>query len=84
MKSETKDNILLIVFVALVIFNIFAVGANLGSCLCSVGDMDCVEACEQKIAINHAVCFAVNIISLVGLGIMMLVWSKENGLEKRK
>jgi len=77
MKSETKDNIIIICFSALVIFNIFAVGANLGLCLCSVGDMVCVEACEQKIAINHAVCFAVNIISLVGLGIVMWLWGKE-------
>ena len=77
MKSETKDNTLLILFAVLIIFNIFAVGTNLGSCLCSVGDMVCVEACEQNIAINHAVCFAVNIISLVGLGIIMWVWSKK-------
>ena len=76
MKSETKDNIIIICFAALVIFNIFAVGTNLGSCLCSVGDIECIEACEQKIAINHTVSFAVNVISLVTLGIIMWVWSK--------
>ena len=76
MKSETKDNILLIVFAALVIFNIFAVGTNLASCICTVGDTDCVEACEQKNMTNHITCFAVNVVSFVGIGILMWVWSK--------
>ena len=76
MKSETKDNIIIICFSVLVIFNIFAVGTNLSSCLCTEGDTDCVEACEQKGITNHITCFAVNVISLVVLGIIMWVWSK--------
>ena len=77
MKSETKDNIIIICFSVLVIFNIFAVGSNLSSCLCTIGDTECIESCEQTGITNHITCFAVNVISLVVLGIIMWVWSKE-------
>ena len=77
MKSETKDDIIMICFAVLVIFNIFAVGTNLSSCLCSVGDTECYEVCEQKNMADHTTCFAVNVVSFVGLGILMWLWSKE-------
>ena len=77
MKSETKDTTLLILFAVLVIFNIFAVGTNLGSCICTIGDTECIEACEQKGITNHIICFAANVVSLVALGILMWVWSKK-------
>ena len=77
MKSETKDDIIMICFAVLVIFNIFAVGTNLSSCLCSVGDTECIESCEQTGITNHIICFVANVASLGALGILMWVWRKK-------
>ena len=77
MKSDTKDTTLAILFGVLVVFNILAIGVNIGSCVCSVGDMDCVEACEQRFGINHIICLVVNIISFFAVAILIWVWSKK-------
>jgi len=74
MKSDTKDTMLLVFFFVLMAFNMVAVGLNIGSCICSVGDIDCIEACEQKTGINHAICFVANVISLIAVSILIGIW----------
>jgi len=77
MKSDTKDTTLAILFGVLVVFNMLAIGLNIGSCVCSAGDIDCIKACEQKTGINHIICLIVNIISFIAVGILIWVWSKK-------
>lgn len=77
MKSETKDNVIIIMFAVLTVFNLFAIVQNFSSCICSVEDTECVEACEQKNMTNHTTCLVVNIISFVGIGALIWLWSKE-------
>jgi len=74
MKSDTKDTMLLVFFFVLMAFNMVAVGLNIGSCICSVGDIDCIETCEESIATNHTICFTTNVVSLVVVGILIGIW----------
>jgi len=75
MKSETKENIIMICFTVLVIFNILAVGVNIGSCICTVGDIECVEACEQRDTTNHTISFVANIMSAIATVFIIKLWS---------
>ena len=75
MKSDTKDTILVGLFGVLVVFNMLAIGLSIRSCICSADDAECFEACEQKKGINHIICFIVNIISFIAVGILIWVWS---------
>ena len=75
MKEEQKDTILAVSFGILVVFNLVAVAVNLSSCVCSIGDTECVEACEQKAVINHAICFIANVISLITVAVLFWLWS---------
>ena len=75
MKSETKDNVMMIWFAVLIVFNMFAIATNLASCICTVGDTVCAEVCEQRDTTNHTISFVANIMSFIGLGILAWVWS---------
>jgi len=77
MKEEGKETTLMILFAILVVFNIFAVATNIMSCVCSIDDTECIEACEQKGITNHITCFGANIISLIVVGLLIWVWSKK-------
>ena len=75
MKSETKENIIAICFTVLVIFNMVAIGTNIASCICTVGDTECAETCEQRDTTNHTISFVANIMSFIAAGFIIKLWS---------
>ena len=77
MKKEIKDNLITGLFGILIIINLLAVGVSIQSCICTVGDTECVEVCEQRNITNNFLCFMANIVSLFAAGILLWLWSNK-------